>query len=117
MLFEYLDLKKTLKCFIDSMFGDGRGLDSGWLEKFRMKMDTLNLYGRIVTKKSKGCSYFYGLLCIKHKADGWTSPELKLLAEMTEFTDNLSYENDDYMNYVRQILKMPYLNRLRQFLL
>ena len=80
-------------------------------------MDTFNLYGRIVTKKSKGCSYFYGLLCTKYKADGWISPELKLLAEMTEHTDNLSYENDSYMNYVKQILKMPYLNRLRQFLL
>ena len=36
---------------------------------------------------------------------------------MTEFTDDPNYENDNYMLYVKQILKMPYLNRLRQFLL
>ena len=50
-------------------------------------------------------------------SDGWVNPELKLLAEMTEYTNDLNYENDNYMNYVKQILKMPYLNRLRQFLL
>ena len=54
MHFEYLDLKKTLKSFIDSTFGDGRGLDSGWLEKFRTKMGNFNLYGSIVTKKTRG---------------------------------------------------------------
>ena len=78
---------------------------------------TFNLYGRIVTKKSRGCSYFYELLCTSYKTDGWTNPELKLIAEMTNYTDNLDYENDSYMKYVKQILKMPYLNRLRQFLL
>ena len=29
----------------------------------------------------------------------------------------MDYENDNFMKYVKQILKMPYLNRLRQFLL
>ena len=36
---------------------------------------------------------------------------------MTEYTNDENYENDKYMDYVKQILKMPYLNRLRQFLL
>ena len=80
-------------------------------------MGTFNLYGRIVTKKAKGCSYFYELLCANNKADGWVMPELKLLAEMTEFEDNLDYENANFMRHVKEILKMPYLNRLRQFLL
>ena len=62
MYFEYLDLKKTLKNFIDSSFGEKRGLEGGWFEKFRLKMGTFNLYGRIVTKKIKGYSYYYQLL-------------------------------------------------------
>ena len=53
-----LDLKKTLKSFSDSTFGDGRGLDGRWLEKFRIKMGTFNLYGRIVTKKTRGVHIF-----------------------------------------------------------
>ena len=112
-----MDLKKTLKNFIDSSFGEKRGLEGGWLGKFRLKMGTFNLYGRIVTKKIKGCSYYYELLCANFKSDGWVIPELKLIAEMTDYVDNINYENDNFMKYVKQILKMPYLNRLRQFLL
>ena len=57
------------------------------------------------------------MLCASYRTDGWTTPDIKLIAEMTDFTDNINYENDDYMKFVKQILKMPYLNRLRQFLL
>ena len=57
------------------------------------------------------------MLCANYKTDGWINPEIKLIAEMTEYTDNINYENDDYMKFVKQILRMPYLNRLRQFLL
>ena len=81
------------------------------------KIGTFNLYGRIVTKKAKGCSCFYELLNANSKSDGWTLTELKLLSEMTDFKNDLHYENDDYMRFVKEILKMPYLNRLKQFLL
>ena len=80
-----MDLKKNLKHFLYSSFGVKRGLEGGWLEKFRLKMGTLNLYGRIVTKKVKGCSYFYELLCANYKSDGWVIPELKLIAEMADY--------------------------------
>ena len=56
-------------------------------------------------------------MCANYKSDGWTTPELKLIAEMTSYLDNINYENDNYMKYVKQILRMPYLNRLQQFLL
>ena len=80
-------------------------------------MGTFNLYVGIVTKKGRGCSYFYELLCANTKSDGWVIPELKLIAEMTDYEHNLEYENHNFMKYVKEILKMPYLNRLKQFLL
>ena len=36
---------------------------------------------------------------------------------MTDFENNLEYENHNFMKHVKEILKMPYLNRLKQFLL
>ena len=36
---------------------------------------------------------------------------------MADFKNDVHYENDDYMRFVNKILKMPYLNRLKQFLL
>ena len=80
-------------------------------------MGTFNLYGRIVTKKAKGCSYFYELLNANAKSDGWTLTELKLVSEVADLKNDLHYENDDYMRFVKEIFKMPYLNRLKQFLL
>ena len=115
--FEFLELKRTLRNFLDSSFGEERGLEDGWLVKIRQKIGTFNLYGRIVTKKAKGCSFFYELLNANAKTDGWILPELKLLTEMANFKNDLDYDNTDYMRFVKEILKMPYLNRLKQFLL
>ena len=36
---------------------------------------------------------------------------------MADFKNDLDYDNTDYMRFVKEILKMPYLNRLKQFLL
>lgn len=44
---------------------------------------------------------FYELLSASAKSDGWVLPELKLLAEMADFKNDLYYDNTDYMRYVR----------------
>ena len=54
-------------------------------------MGTFNIYGRIVAKKAKGCSYFYELLCANAKTDGWVMPEIKLLAEIADFKNDLQF--------------------------
>ena len=115
--FEFSELKRTLKNYLESAFGEERGLNGGWLVKIRQKIGTFNLYGRIITKKARGCSYFYELSTANAKSDGWIQLELKLLSEMAEFKNDKHYENEDYMRFVKEILKMPYLNRLKQFLL
>ena len=68
--------------------GEERGLEGSWLVKMRQKIGTFNLYGRIVTKKAKGCSFFYELLSANAKKDGWVLPEIKLVAEMMDFKND-----------------------------
>ena len=60
-------------------------MNCGWLGKITQKIGTVNLYGRMVTKKAKGCSFFYDLLSVNAKSDGWILPESKLLTEMADF--------------------------------
>ena len=74
----------TLKNYLEPTLSEERGLNGGWLAKIRQKIRTFNLYGRIITKKARGCSYFYELLTANAKSDRWTLPELKLLSEMAD---------------------------------
>ena len=76
-----------------------------------------NIYGRIVTKKLKGCSYYYEILNANSKKDGWVQANIKLEAELTEFDNGLEYDSDEFMKIVMEIIKMPFLNRLKQFML
>ena len=82
--FELNELNKTLKNFLELSLGEERGLEGGWLNKIRQKIGTFNLYGRIVTKKAKGCSFYHELLSANAKKDGWVLPKIKLVAEMVD---------------------------------
>ena len=57
------------------------------------------------------------MLSTNAKKDGWVLPEIKLVAEVIDLKNDPEYENTDYMRFVKEIIKMPYLNRLKQFLL
>ena len=94
-----------------SFLSDGRGLESGWLTKVRETLELYNLYGRIIAKKPKGCSYYYNILNANSKKDGWVQANIKLEAELTEFDDGLEYDGDEFMKI------MSFLNRLKQFML
>ena len=100
-----------------SFLGEEGGLESGWLKKTRETLEIYNVYGRIVTKKPKGCSYYYELLSAHSKKDGWDQAKYKLEAELSEFYGQLEYDTADFMKIVMQIIKMPFLNRLKQFML
>ena len=60
---------------------------------------------------------FYELLNANAKKDGWVQPKIKLEAEMIDFNNDFEYDNTDFLRFVKEIIKMPYLNRLKQFLL
>ena len=76
-----------------------------------------NVYGRLVTKRKKGCSFFYSLLNAHAKADGWTKCCIKIESEAEN--EGLDWECDEYeiIAIVKQVNKTPYLNRLKQFFL
>ena len=57
------------------------------------------------------------LLSACSKKDGWDQANCKLEAELSEFNDQLEYDTADFMKIVMQIIKMPFLNRLKQFML
>ena len=83
----------------------------------RQIIGNFNLYGRIVTRRARGCSFYYKLLNANAKNDGWVLPKIKLIAEMIDFKNDPGYDNTDFMQFVKEIIKMPYLKRLKQFLL
>ena len=59
-----------------------------------------NLYGQIVTKKEKGCSFYYELLNADAKNDGWIQPKIKLEAEMIDFNTEIEYDSNNYMTFL-----------------
>ena len=89
--------------------GEGRGLEGSWLTKIRRTIHLYNMYGRIVTKKSKGCSYYYDLLNINAKTDGWCNIKLKLEIKFSEAF--MQYENTELDRIICEILKTLYLKR------
>ena len=75
------------------------------------------MYGRIVIKKLKGCSYYYELININEKTDGWVSTSLKLQTEFSEMDRDWQYDNEELKRVVLEVIETPYLNRLNQFML
>ena len=67
--------------------------------------------------KGKGCFYFYELLNNKAKTDGWFNMSIKLEVEFSEIDRDSQYESEKLKRVVSEIIKMPYLNRLKQFML
>ena len=74
-----------------------------------------NIYGRLVTKKKKGCSTYYALLNVNAKKDGWVRCGIKLEVDFTEENIDWGYDDDEVLKIVMQVLRTPYLNRLKQF--
>ena len=69
-------------------------MEGSWLEKVRKTIHVYNLYVRIIIKNPKGCTYYYELLNINAKADGWVAVNFKLEAEFTEVDENWSYDSE-----------------------
>ena len=76
-----------------------------------------NIYGRLVTKRKKGCSFYYSLLNAHAKSDGWVRCSIKMESEAEN--EGLSWDCDTQhiVEIVKQVNKTPYLNRLKQFFL
>ena len=97
--------------------GEGQGMVGGCLAKIRRTILHYNIYGRIVTKKRKGCSHFYDLLNMNSKNDGWVKCGLRLEVDFSEANLNWQYDEDGLIKIVIEILRTPNLNGLKQFML
>ena len=115
MTFEYDELKRTLADFVGIYFGGRLGANSFWSAKSNEYGGGYNIYGRLVTKKKKGCSNYYALLNVNAKRDGWVRCGIKLEIDFTEEDIDWEYDEDEVLKIVMQVLKTPYLNRLKQF--
>ena len=51
------------------------------------------------------------------KTDGWSNTSLKLEIEVSEMNQGWQYEKSELNRVVLEIIKTPYLNRLKQFML
>ena len=51
-----------------------------------------NIYGRLVTKRKKGCAFYYSLLNTHAKSDGWVRCSMKI--ESDAENEGLSWECD-----------------------
>ena len=79
-------------------------MEDGWLTKVRETVELYNIYGRIFTKKPKGCSHYYKILNANSKKDGWVQANIKLEAELTEFDDGLECDGNEFMKIVMEII-------------
>ena len=78
-------------------------------------VESYNIYGRLVTKRKKGCSHFYSLLNVNAKRDGWVRCGSKLEDDLYDEGIDWEYDEFEVLKIVMQVLKTPYLNRLKQF--
>ena len=74
-----------------------------------------NIYGRLITKRKKGCSHYYSLLNVNAKRDGWVRCGIKLEDDLYDERIDWKYDEFEVLKIVMQVLKTPYLNRLKQF--
>ena len=112
--YEYNALRVVTKDFLDIYAGGRLGANRRYGDNMN---GAYNIYGRIVTKRKKGCNFFYSLLNAHAKSDGWHKCSLKL--EYEAECENLNWDCDVFLitELVKQVNRTPYLNRLKQFFL
>ena len=115
--YEFCFPKWVVKDFLDIYSGGRLGANNDRVTSNDPENGEYNVYGRFVTKRKKGCSYYYSLLNTHSRMDSWVNCCTKLESEAE--SEGLSWECDEYeiLIRVKQVYKTPYLNRLKQFFL
>ena len=71
----------------------------------------------LCTKKAKGCSHFYKLLCAHDKKDGWDGLCNKMESDLTKLDQNYEFYRECFFNNVKKIMNIKYFNRIKQFMI
>ena len=114
--YEYKELKVVLKDFLDTYLGSRLGVDRREVATNEVE-NGHNIYGRIVTKRKKGSSFFYSLLNTHARRDGWAQCSIKLESDSLDLGLTWNCSEHDVVTRVRQVNKTQYFNRLKQFYL
>ena len=106
--YEFNALKKVTKDFLDVYSGGRLGANRVQGGRSGYVSEDYNVYGRLVTKRKKGCSFFYSLLNAHAKTDGWTKCCIKIESKAENV--GLDWECDEYeiIAIVKQVNKSPY---------
>ena len=72
--FELAALKNAMKTKIEQLRNNCVKNYEECLVGIKPEISNYNIYGRILFKRAKGCSYFYKLLCVSDKRDGGENP-------------------------------------------
>jgi hypothetical protein len=77
-----------------------------------------NIYGRIVYKTKKGCSYYYSLLNFKpNKTLLWEKSRMSLERDWEKQNIHLTIKIADFEEIIKTILNMKHHNYLKQFMI
>ena len=115
--YEYCVLRCAARDFLDIYSGGRLGANRCRPGVSKNTDGSFNIFGCLVTKRKRGCSYFYGLLNVHAKKDGWTRCGVKLEDDLYNEGIDWEYDEDRILCIVKQVFKTPYLNRLKQFYL
>ena len=80
-------------------------------------ISNFNIYGRIVHKKAKGCSYFYKLLSVHDKSYGWEASCCCMERDLVDFDPNYIFEREHFFLNVKRIMNLNFFNRIKQFMI
>ena len=115
--FELAALKNAIKTKVEQ-FGNNCGINyEKCLVGIKPKISNYNIYGRIVFKRAKGCSYFYKLLCVNNKSDGWENPCKSMEIDLKNVDQNYTFERNEFFNNIKLIMSLKYFNRIKQFMM
>ena len=92
--YEFNALKRVTRDFLDIYSGGRLGANKLGRNRNECGNRGYNVYGRLVTKRKKGCSYFYSLLNTHSKTDGWVKCCTKMESEAEN--EGLDWECNEY---------------------
>ena len=115
--YENTVIESTMKDFINScQYTCGR-THEGCIREIGTEMWNFNAYGRIVHKKTKGCSSFYRLLNFDKRKNGWDKACRGMERDLSDFDPNYCFDSEAFYTNVKKIVNLNYFNRIKQFML
>ena len=83
----------------------------------KSKISNYDIYGRLVFNRAKGCSYFYKVLCVNDKNNGWENPCKSMERDLKSIDQNYTFDRNKFFNNNKISMSLKYFNRVKQFMI